>query len=265
MQDNIFRKRDLKLIIFKYFALIFVYFFIWIVLDEDDMDSLFKLNSPDHLLFFIIFVGGFIIYFITYYILSTIIKKRFDSDSHMIKGLDMYYPKSEPNKSEYLFFRNAARSDIKEVYYVSNKEGAIFYKIYLDKVLPNEYAIENYKKEKVGIIKTKILSSINTKCEVEINNGKKIHFKRDIKNGECIWDFNGNDCKIESNSVYTEYNKIIMNKKIIGNIDTNALDDSYLVGNYDLIIKDKDMELIIIALTMCILFTSNYYRSANND
>ena len=265
MKNSIFRKRDLKLIIFKYFALIFIYFFIWIVLDEDDMDSLFRFNSPNHLLFFIIFVGGFIIYFIIFYILSTLIKKRFDSDSYMIKGLDMYYSKTEPKKTEYLFFRNAVRSDIKEVYYVSNKEGAIFYKIYLDKVFPNEYSIENYKKEKVGTIKTKILSSIDTKCEIETNNGKIFQFKRDIKNGKCIWDYNGNDCEIESNSIYTEYNKIIMNKKVIGNIDTNAIDGSYLVGNYDLIIKDKDMELIIIALTMCILFTSNYYRSANNN
>ena len=263
---NFLRDRKFYLKVLKNFFICFIYLFVCVFAFESEMEDLFGGRLENNILL-VIFIGVFIVY---YLIVNTLIKKiskYFGSEERMLKVLKMYYDDAKPGFEEYLFYRKAILSNIKEVYYVSNKAGQVYYKVFLEKLMPNEYVIENYNREKVARIKTKLLSGIDLRCFIELKDGREIDFKRSIKDGLCYWTMDGIERVIESSDVHTDYNRIMIDDKKVADVDVKCIDDGYLLGDYDIILYDdkKNMEVLVVALTLCVLINSNSYRSAVYD
>lgn len=249
--------------VFKNFVICFIYLFVSIFLFESELEDMFG-GRLENYVFMAIFISVFIIYYIIVNFIINKIFNYFGSEERMLKMLDMYYSDSKPKYEKYLFYRRAIISNVKQIYYVSNKDGQVYYKVYLEKIMPNEYVIENYNRENIARIKTKLLSGIDLRCTIELKNGKEIEFNRSIKDGLCYWTMDGVEYVIESSDVYTQYNRVMIGDKKIADIDVNNIDDGSLLGNYDIILYEdkKDMEVIVVALNLCMLINSNSYRSS---
>lgn len=250
------KKNGVKIFGYGLLSLIFLSFIYLIIISEGTMSVKWSEFTQTDIKILYVFAFIYILSFVIYlfYDPSKKIEKRDLKKLSMKKPISIdEYKKLLTNSNKDLIFRTSIIGTHNQRHYISDKEGTVYYKIFLTNYRPDVFTIYDPFNNELGQIKTSLFDAFNIKDTLIIDNKEVFKFEKGVKDLKATYKVNGLNWTITENIDNNEFT-IKSSNSNIGSVKKVDFAD------YDIVADNNNKILELSCLTLCFLLSDEHYR-----